>query len=363
MPFQKPVNQLGEQYSLSPFFDLSSDLLCIAGFDGYFKEVNPALTELLGFSKNELLEQPVNSFIHPEDQKLTEKHRDNIRNGKPLLNFENRYLSKDGEIIWLSWTSIPVLSENLVYAIAKNITHNKKHESERNQLLAEVTKINQRLKHLNFTTAHDLRSPVNNLIAVFSMMDTKDIQDEETIEFLGILQAASENLKQTLNNYVDDLQSHEMLQIRKEKLNLESVLNKVTESLNSLIKDANATITNDFIAFDSINFNQNYLESIFLNLISNSIKYAHPDRDPEITLTTQVINGTKKLIFSDNGQGFDSINNQEKVFGLHQKFHNYKDSKGIGLYLVYNHMINLGGHISVSSEIDKGTIFTLTFND
>lgn len=363
MPFQKPVNQLGEQYSLSPFFDLSSDLLCIAGFDGYFKEVNPALTELLGFSKNELLEQPVNSFIHPEDQKLTEKHRDNIRNGKPLLNFENRYLSKDGEIIWLSWTSIPVLSENLVYAIAKNITHNKKHESERNQLLAEVTKINQRLKHLNFTTAHDLRSPVNNLIAVFSMMNTKDIQDEETIEFLGILQAASENLKQTLNNYVDDLQSHEMLQIRKEKLNLESVLNKVTESLNSLIKDANATITNDFIAFDSINFNQNYLESIFLNLISNSIKYAHPDRDPEITLTTQVINGTKKLIFSDNGQGFDSINNQEKVFGLHQKFHNYKDSKGIGLYLVYNHMINLGGHISVSSEIDKGTIFTLTFND
>lgn len=363
MHFQKPINDIGEYYSLSPFFELSSDLLCIAGFDGYFKKVNPALCTLLGYSNKELLKKPINSFIHPEDQALTEKHRENIRNGKPLLNFENRYLSKDGRSIWLSWTSMPVHEHQLVYAIAKNITYIKEHESERNQLLTEVTEINHRLKQLNYTTAHDLRSPVNNLLAVFSMMDTESIKDEETLEFIGILQSASKNLKNTLDNYVDDLQSHDMLQIQKKELNLNAVFHKVTESLISLLKDANAKITTDFDAFETIMFNQNYLESIFLNLMTNSVKYAHPDRDPEIKLTTRLKDGTRQLIFSDNGQGFDSKNNQERVFGLHQKFHNHEDSKGIGLYLVYNHMTNLDGHISVESEIDVGTTFTLTFAD
>jgi PAS domain S-box-containing protein len=363
MHFQKPINELDEQYSLSPFFELSSDLLCIAGFDGYFKKVNPALCKLLGYSNKELLDQPINTFIHPDDRILTEKHRENIRNGKPLLNFENRYLSKDGKTVWFSWTSMPVHNRKLVYAIAKNITYIKKHESERNQLLTEATEINQRLKQLNYTTAHDLRSPVNNLLAVFSMLDTENIKDEETLEFIGILRSASENLKNTLDNYVDDLQSNDMLQIQKKELDLKVVLNKVTDSLGSLLKDANAKIITNFDSFKTINFSQNYLESIFLNLITNSVKYAHPDRNPEIILSTSFKDETKQLTFSDNGQGFDSNNNQEKVFGLHQKFHDHKDSKGIGLYLVYNHMTNLGGHISVESAINIGTTFTLTFSD
>ncbi|MDZ7807696.1 MAG: PAS domain-containing sensor histidine kinase [Gracilimonas sp.] len=355
--------KVNKTYSLAPFFELSSDLLCIAGFDGYFKKINPALCKLLGYSKQELLEKPINSFIHPDDKELTEKHRKNIRNSKPLLNFENRYISKDGKTIWLSWTSMPVYDQNLVYAIAKNITHIKKHESERNQLLSEVTKINQRLKQLNYTTAHDLRSPVNNLLAVFSMMDTGNIKDEETLEFIGFLKTATDSLKKTLDNYVDDLQSDKILQVQLEELELEEIFNKVTDSLTSLLKDANARFTMKFDAFKTVNFNQSYLESIFLNLITNSIKYAHPDRDPEININTQVVDGAKKLIFSDNGQGFDSKNNQDKVFGLYQSFHNHEDSKGIGLYLVYSHMTNLGGHISVDSVVNKGTTFTLTFRD
>lgn len=106
-------------YPLTPFFELSSDLLCIAGFDGYFKRMNPALCDLLEYSKEELLSHPINSFVHPDDRHLTKKHRDNIRKGKPLLNFENRYVTKRGKTVWLSWTSIPLNDKRLVYAIAK----------------------------------------------------------------------------------------------------------------------------------------------------------------------------------------------------------------------------------------------------
>lgn len=350
-------------YPLTPFFELSSDLLCIAGFDGYFKKTNPALCNLLEYSKKELFARPINSFIHPEDQELTAKHRDNIRNGKPLLNFENRYITKSGKTVWLSWTSIPLNEKELVYAIAKDVTHRKEHEKERNKLLSELTAANKRLKQLTYTTSHDLRSPVSNLLSVFNLIDTSTIKDEETLELFGLLKRASENLKESLNNYVDTLEQEDTLTLETTDLNIRDVLDSVKKSIDSFIEDANATFNIQLIDFNQLTFNRYYLESIFLNLITNSIKYAHPNRDPVISITARKVNGRKQIIFSDNGRGFDENKIEGNIFGLHQKFHDHADSKGIGLYLVYNHITNLGGKISVESEEDKGTTFILTFRE
>lgn len=362
-PKNQSNTRQASDYSLKPFFELSSDLLCIAGFDGYFKKVNPALCELLGYSREKLLSEPVNSFVHPEDVGLTSKHRDKIREGKPLLNFENRYITKEGKTVWLSWTSIPIYDEELVYAIAKNVTHRKKHEEERNRLLSELTQTNQRLKQLTYTTSHDLRSPVSNLLSVFNLIDTSTIKDEETLEFFDLLKTASLNLKKTLDNYVDDLHQEESLHIKITELNIRDVLDSVMQSIQSFIRDSKTVFRIHLDDFEVITFNRSYLESIFLNLITNSIKYAHPDRNPVISITAKKDKGNKKLLFSDNGRGFDSDKVQEKVFGLHQKFHDHADSKGIGLYLVHNHITNLGGKISVESKVNKGTTFTLTFKD
>ncbi|WP_228479165.1 PAS domain-containing protein [Flavobacterium soyangense] len=115
------------EYLFEHFFELSPDLLCIAGFDGFFKKINPAVSKILGYTNEELFSKPINEFIYVDDQEITAKFREEITKNTPLLNFENRYLTKSGEIIWLSWTSMPIESEKLVYAIAKNITHNKKH--------------------------------------------------------------------------------------------------------------------------------------------------------------------------------------------------------------------------------------------
>ena len=102
--------------------------------------------------------------------------REQIYNNKPLLNFENRYLTKSGEIVWLSWTSMPLDSEKLVYAIAKNITHKKRVEEERNLLLANLTQINKELTVLSHKTSHDLKSPINNMLSVFSLIDVSKIK-------------------------------------------------------------------------------------------------------------------------------------------------------------------------------------------
>lgn len=346
---------------LEHFFELSADLLCIAGFDGFFKKINPAVSQLLGYTNEELFSKPINEFVHIDDQDFTSKVRKELHNNKPLLNFENRYVTKNGDIVWLSWTSMPVENEKLVYAIAKNITHNKKLEEERNLLLTKITKINADLKKISYTSSHDLRSPVNNLLSIFSLLDVSKIEDPETLEFIEMIKSASETLKQTLNDYVDILILEDKTVAQVEELDLEESLNTVIRSINSLIQNSKATINIEFNELKKINFNKAYLESTFLNLITNSIKYAQPGHSPVISICSKKINGVDQLIFSDNGLGFDMELVKDKIFGLHQKFHNHIDSKGIGLYLVNNHITSLGGKIDVQSKINKGTTFTISF--
>jgi PAS domain S-box-containing protein len=348
-------------YLFQNFFELSAGLLCIAGFDGYFKRINPAVSQLLGYTNEELLSKPINDFIHIDDQQYTAKLRDELHKNKPLLNFENRYVTKSGEIVWLSWTSMPLTDEKLVYAIAKNITHNKKLEEERNLLLSKFTKINNNLKKLSYTSSHDLRSPVNNLLSIFSLLDVSKIEDSETLQFLEMLQSATETLKETLNNYVDILilEDNEVAQI--EKIDLSTSLKIVLLSINSLIQKSKAIINIDFSQLEKVNFNKAYLESIFLNLLTNSIKYAVPGTSPNISIYSKKTDGIDQLIFSDKGIGFDMNLVKDKIFGLHQKFNNHIDSKGIGLYLVYNHVTSLGGKIDVESKINEGAAFIISF--
>ena len=353
----------GTKYEFELFFELSADLLCIAGFDGFFKKINPAVSKLLGYTYDELLSKPINEFVYKEDREITAKVREELTKNKPLLDFENRYLTKSGEIVWLSWTSMPVYRDKLVFAIAKNITHKKKLEDERNLLLADLTKINKDFRRFAYTTSHDLRSPVNSLLTAFSLFDASKINDKQTLDLIGILKSATEDLKQTLNEYVDILSQKSRLNEQLEELDFNECLNGVVHSINSLIQNSKVTINANFSELEKIKFNKAYLESIFLNLITNSIKYARPDRSPIISIHSTKANGVSQLIFSDNGLGFDMNEVKDKIFGLHQKFHNHIDSKGIGLYLVYNHITSLGGRIEVESKINEGVKFIISFRE
>ena len=113
---------------LSSYFEHTPDLVCIADKEGFFKSVNQAVLNKLGYSKEELLSRPIFSFIHPEDKEITERTRGELFDNKPLLNFENRYITKSGDVIWLHWTSFYLPQNQSVFAIAKDITDKKKIE-------------------------------------------------------------------------------------------------------------------------------------------------------------------------------------------------------------------------------------------
>ncbi|MBA4276040.1 PAS domain-containing sensor histidine kinase [Flavobacterium sp.] len=360
---EENISNTGNHDIFKHFFELSPDLLCIAGFDGYFKKINPSVSKLLGYTEEELFSKPISEFIYIDDRNITAAYRNELAKNSPLQNFENRYVTKEGEIIWLSWTSLPVFEEKLVYAVAKNVTHKKILEEERNILLSNFAKINKDLKKLGYASSHDLRSPVNNLLSIFSLLDVSTITDPETLQFIEMLESTSESLRQALNDYLDILIQKDDINAEIETIKLKKSLNIVLLSINSLVRNSKVTINVDFSQLKKIKFNKAYMESIFLNLITNSIKYAKPGILPIISISSRIFNGKNQLLFSDNGLGFDMDAVKGKIFGLHQKFHNHVDSKGIGLYLVHNHITSLGGEITVESKINEGSTFIITFKD
>ena len=347
-------------FDLSVFFDLSPDFLCISGFDGYFKKLNASMIHLLGYPEEELYQRHINTFIHPEDRDFTSQQREALCQGLPLLNFENRYLTREGKVIWLTWTSTPLPDERLIYAIAKNITHKKQLEADRNRLLTQMTRAHQDLKQLSYTSSHDLRGPVNNLLSLFNLLDESDITDRKIRDLFGIFKQATQSLKENVDHYTELLKETNGKK-ELEILTLEVTLKKALQDVESLVKESRAVIQSNFEACPIIYFNATYLKSVFLNLLTNALKYAHPDRTPVISIHSQRTAEGCEVVIQDNGLGFDMEAVGDKVFGLGEIFHEHQDSKGIGLYLVYNHVTSLGGSIRLESKPNAGARFTLTF--
>jgi PAS domain S-box-containing protein len=125
---------------LNLFFDLSGDMLFIAGMEGSFRKVNKAVEQMLGYTQHEICSEPFMNHIHPEDLPATEMVFTQLLEGKPLLHFENRLLAKNGDAIWVSWSSIPSVDEGVIISVARDITQRKMYEEELKASKEEIFK-------------------------------------------------------------------------------------------------------------------------------------------------------------------------------------------------------------------------------
>ncbi len=131
-------------------FEHSTDMMAISGFDGFFKVVNPAFEKTLGWSQKELLSHPWIHFVHSEDHENTRMVKNEIIHGRAAYRFENRYRCKDGVFKWLSWNAFPYSEEDIMFAVARDITKSKQDEEELRKLKDNLQEeVNQKTMELN----------------------------------------------------------------------------------------------------------------------------------------------------------------------------------------------------------------------
>jgi PAS domain S-box-containing protein len=172
------------------FFNHSTDLFCIAGFDGYFKVLNPTWETVLGWSKAELLAKPWNEFVHPEDVISTDNIKVTILDGKEVYHFENRYRCKNGDYKWLSWNSYPHREDNIMFGVARDVTSMKEAQNRLKQIEWMLdSKPQNATDEANLPSYGDL-TQYNNKGMIVNSID-KEILIDIAYDFLGLLETSS----------------------------------------------------------------------------------------------------------------------------------------------------------------------------
>ena len=145
------MNENNQNGELSKFFSLSLNLLCVAGVDAKFKHINPQFEKLLGYSEEELMSRPFVELIHPDDREKTLAAIDELKKGNDVINFENRYICKNGKALSLRWSAAPDAEEGNIYAVGVDITEEKKEDYYKEQMnLIRSMYISDKLKSRQF---------------------------------------------------------------------------------------------------------------------------------------------------------------------------------------------------------------------
>ncbi|TDE43897.1 PAS domain S-box protein [Flavobacterium rhamnosiphilum] len=329
--------------------------------------VNPAFSIMSGYESDDIIGKSPNIFNSPNsDSNELEKLLVAIKNKEECL-IETISLTKNKEEYWVRFSMIPIYnSDNELshwISIQRDITEEKKQEKEKEQLIRELTQNNKDLKQFSYITSHNLRAPLSNLTGLLNLLEDIPIENQELKEILNGFNKSTHLLNDTINDLVKVIIIKDNPSIQKEAVLIKEIFENVFSQLNFQIELYKPIIKLNFENVSIININKAYIESILLNLLTNAIKYKSENRKLKITITANEIDDTVVLTFKDNGIGIDLARNRDKIFGLYQRFHNYPDSKGLGLYLVKSQVETMGGTISIESEVNKGTTFTLTFKN
>jgi PAS domain S-box-containing protein len=320
---------------------------------------------MTGYKPKEVVGKSPMMFTGPKSDVLEfGKLADSIKNYQECF-VESLSYKKNGEEYWVNFSMIPVTNKEGEHShwisIQRDVTTEKNQEREREQLIRELTRNNKDLKQFSYITSHNFRAPLSNLTGLLNLLDDVPIENEELQEILNGFKRSTHLLNETIDDLVKVVIIKDNPSIQKEAVLVKEIFENVFFQLNNQINLYKPTIKIDIEEELHLTINKAYLESIVLNLMSNALKYRSLTKSPKLTIKAFENENAIILSVKDNGIGIDLKKNNEKIFGLYQRFHNYPDSKGLGLYLVKSQVEAMGGRIEVESQVNAGTQFTLTF--
>jgi PAS domain S-box-containing protein len=328
-----------------------------------FTFISKKVVSILGYTPEEWLANHTFwvDHIYTEDKEWVKNYRNVQTDANLNHDLEYRMVAKNGTVVWLR-DIVNIVFENgkavSLRGIMIDITKTKEAEKDLNNSFNLVTEQNKRLLNFSYIVSHNLRSHTSNIASIMTLIESSE-SEEEKEQMMLLLKSVSNALNETMLHLNEVINIRNNIGLVSEPLNLQHYIKTVQNVLNEQITSKQVSISTIMPKDVIINYNPAYLESILYNIISNSIRYSHPERKPAIEIKWSVDNDMKVLQISDNGVGIDLVRNADKIFGMYKTFSNNTDSKGIGLFITKNQIDAMGGNITVESEPNIGTTFKI----
>lgn len=340
----------------------SADIIGIIDIPTFtIEEINNAFTDILGYTLEETAGRTLTFFLTAEDKTRVQELN---KQKKERLSFETRIYCKDRSTKWLHWKI--VVKDEKWFVNARDITLQKKADEQIMQLntdlkinITQLEATNKELEFFSYSVSHDLRAPLRAINEYSKIIeeDHQEMLNESIKRLLHNIQHST----QKMETLIDDLLAFSRLgkkEVEKSLINM----NKMTENV---LQETSKSITHHAVIkinpLHPAEGDYALLHQVWVNLISNAIKYSGKKDKPEIEIGSTETENEITYHVKDNGAGFD-MKYADKLFAVFQRLHNTDDFEGtgIGLAMVQRIIIKHAGRIWVQAAINEGATFYFT---
>jgi PAS domain S-box-containing protein len=362
------------QEELDRFFTLSLDMICIAGFDGYFKRVNPAWLHQLGYTEQELLSRPYMDLIHPDDRDATLAQAKRLTEGQDVVYFENRYFHKDGTVRWLLWAATPFPEQHVIYATARDITERKAAEDTNARLVRELESAKRQAEDATAAKSaflanmsHEIRTPLNAIMGMTALaLETRLSAEQKS--YLTTVNSSAASLLEIVNDVLD------FSKIEANRLDLDRADFDLRETVGDTAKvlALRAAEKGVELAYEvtpgvpeTLIGDAGRLRQVVLNVLGNAVKFTEQGEVVLRVTREDAESDRVRLHFtvSDTGIGIPD----EKLPRVFEAFTQADNSTtrryggtGLGLAITRRLVELMGGRLWVESQVGRGSTFHFT---
>ena len=255
-----------------------------------------------------------------------------------------------------------------VLVFAFEVTEQVRARQQALALAQELTAANQQLTRTNvdldtfiYTASHDLKAPITNIEGLLFTLRGELPETSPASEvpyILDLMQDSVERFQHTINHLTDVSRLQKQYDQPASPVPLAQVIDGVRLDLAPLLQQTGGRLDVDVRAVATVTFSEKNLRSVVFNLLSNALKYRHPDRPPHVRVRARLDGAFAVLEVRDNGLGFD-VSRQAQLFAMFQRLHTHVEGSGVGLYMVKRLVENAGGNITVESTVGEGATFTV----